>query len=78
MSRLTVFTSAAVLLTLTATPAAFAKEHHRVNKAQPFASEQLRNTSVADVDVNVSVPPSGYLPGVSSMYTGGWSAPAGR
>jgi len=76
MSRLTVFTSAAVLLMLTATPAAFAREHHRVNKAQPFTSEQFRSTNVADV--NVSVPPSGYLPGGSSMYTGGWSAPAGR
>jgi hypothetical protein len=61
MSRLTVFTSAAVLLMLTATPAAFAREHHRVNKAQPFTSEQFRSTNVADV--NVSVPPSDICPG---------------
>jgi hypothetical protein len=68
MFRLDVFTAAAVLLALTATPAAFAKEHHRVHKAHQFTSEQFRHANAADV--NVSVPPS--------MYTGGWSAPAGR
>jgi hypothetical protein len=76
MSRFKVFTAAVVLLVLTATPAAFAKERHRGHMAQPLTSEQFRNNNVADV--NVSAPPSGYLPGASSMYTGGWSAPAGR
>ena len=72
MSRLAVVTAAAVLSTLTAIPATFAKEHHRAHKAQRFTSEQFRNTNAAAA--TVPAPPSGY----SSMYTGGWSAPAGR
>jgi hypothetical protein len=39
MSRLSIFAGAAVLLALTATPVAFAKEHHHVRKAPQFASE---------------------------------------
>jgi hypothetical protein len=75
MSRLAVFTAAAVLSALTAIPAAF-KEHHRVHKVQQFTSEQFRNTNAAAT--TVPAPPSGYLPGAPSMYRGGWSAPAGH
>ena len=35
MSRLTIFTTAAVLLALTAAPAAFAKQHHRLPPETP-------------------------------------------
>jgi hypothetical protein len=76
MSRLAVFTAAAVLSALTAIPAAFAKEHHRVHKARQFTSEQFRNSNAAAITVPTT--PSGYLPGAPSMYTGGWSAPAGH
>jgi hypothetical protein len=76
MSRLTFFATAAVLLALTAAPAAFAKQHHRLPKAQQFASEQFRNTSAAAITVPARS--SGYLSGAPSVYAGGWSAPAGR
>ena len=37
MSRLSIVATAAVLSALTATPVVFAKEHHRVRKAQGYA-----------------------------------------
>jgi hypothetical protein len=36
MSRLSIFAAAAVLSALTATPVAFAKEHHHVRKAPQY------------------------------------------
>lgn len=76
MSSLSVFTAAAVLSALTATPEAFVKDHHHVRKAPQFASEQVRNAHAALIAVPER--PSSYLPGAPSMYTGGWSAPAGH
>jgi hypothetical protein len=75
MSRLAVFAAAAVLSQM-ATPVTFAKEHHRVHKAHQFTTEQFRNTNASFA--TGSEPPSRYLPGTPSMYSGGWSAPAGH
>jgi hypothetical protein len=76
MPRLSVFAAAAVLSALTATPVAFAKERHHVRNAPEFAGEQVRNAHAAITALPGR--PSGYLAGTASMYTGGWSAPAGR
>jgi hypothetical protein len=70
MSRLSIFAVAAVLSTLavaSTTEIAFAKEHHHVRKA-PHFSEQFRKANAA-----IDLPEA-----PSSMYTGGWSAPAGH
>jgi hypothetical protein len=58
MSRLSIFAAAAVLSALTATPAAFAREHHHVRKAAQYIwpsearRETLAGTGVAQRDPN--------------------------
>ena len=47
---------------------AFAREHHHLRKVPQFTSEQFRNASAA-----VVAPPKSPI-----LYSGGWSAPAGR
>jgi hypothetical protein len=72
MSRLSVFAVAAVLSTLavaSSTQIVSAKEHHHVRKAPQFTTEQFRNANAAVVVLSEAP---------SSMYTGGWSAPAGH
>jgi hypothetical protein len=72
MFNLSIFAVAATLSTLavaSTTPIASAKENHRVHKAPQFTTERFHNANAAVV----------VLPEApSSMYTGGWSAPAGR
>ena len=47
MSRLSIFASAAVLSVLTATPVAFAKEHHHVRKAPQYVNIVIPRWSYA-------------------------------
>ena len=70
MSRVSIFVTAVVLSVAVASmnQMAFAKEHHQLRKPQ-FTSEHFRRANAAIVAAP-EVP--------SSMYTGGWSAPAGR
>jgi hypothetical protein len=70
MSRLSIFVTAAVLSVAVTSMSqiASAKEHSRLRQPH-FTSEQFRRANAAVIAVP-EVP--------SSMYTGGWSAPAGR
>lgn len=56
---LSVLAVAAVLLALTATPVAFAKEKHHARKALQSVSEQIRYTGAAVIDLPAR--PSNYL-----------------
>jgi hypothetical protein len=70
MSRLSILVTVVVLSVpvTSMSQMASAKEHPRLRQPH-FTSEQFRRTNAAVVAVP-EVP--------SSMYTGGWSAPAGR
>jgi predicted benzoate:H+ symporter BenE len=70
MSRLSIFVAAVVLSVAVTSMSqmASAKEHPKLRQPH-FISEQFRRAN----DAVVAVP---EMP--STMYTGGWSAPAGR
>src|SRR5262249_17844702 len=67
--RKTILTALGVALIASSfTQIAFARTHHPIRKAPQFTSEQFRNASAAAV----------ALPKSPILYSGGWSAPAGR
>jgi hypothetical protein len=70
MSRLSIFVTAVVLsvAVTSMSQTAFAKDHLKLRQSH-FTSEHFRRANAAVVTVP-EVP--------STLYTGGWSAPAGR